>query len=111
MSECDGELHGEYLRVMWAEAYGASGVLDRGLRFAAKCFQQRAGEPCPCEVRIEHKGSFDVGGGAVEVADDEHKRSPGRTKSHRVVPAQFSCSSPQPYSLRDLMRAIGNPAT
>ena len=62
-------------------------MLNRHLRLAAIDSHPAAGVPRPRQVRIEHEGAFDEGGGGVQVADHKGERMGAPRERDRVIRA------------------------
>jgi hypothetical protein len=54
-------------------------------------------------ARIERKSPIDIGGTAVDVADNKGEGNAGSIEGHRVVPAQLSHAPNKPCGFRDHM--------
>src|SRR5215813_1088047 len=110
MSSRRGGLRQEHVRVLRAQAHGASFAFNCGVRITEINFSPAAEGPRPCQIRIEHKSSIDKRGALLNVAYSIGKADSRRTECERVIPAQLGRAVGQPCSFRDILFAIGKPA-
>src|SRR5262245_13720074 len=111
MSKTSGTVHAEPFRVVWAKTHGAIDVLNGHLRIAKRCLSPTTEEPCPRQVRIQHKGLTYKGVAVLYMPDKIRERESGGCQRDRIIFAQHCRPERKSFCLGKVMRVVTQPAT
>src|SRR5262245_60594285 len=96
-------MHVEELRILRAEAHGASDALDSDLWLTQPDLRPSAEEPSPCPIRIEHECPFDEGIAIIEVTHNVGEGNPSGADGDSIILTQRCRTPSQPFSFGDLL--------